>query len=77
MNEEKQRRARIIPGAHQEKRSILFYSLIFFFYGFFIDFKPSEPFLVPYLIKVKGFTNDQVFLLLMAIEQSLIYSILM
>jgi hypothetical protein len=40
--------------------SILVYSLIFFWYGFFIDFKPSEPFLVPYLINSKGFTNEQV-----------------
>jgi len=40
--------------------SLSFYSLIFFWYGFFIDFKPSEPFLVPYLINTKGFTNAQV-----------------
>lgn len=43
-----------------DHRKVLFYSVIFFCYGFFIDFKPSEPFLVPYLINVKGFTNPQV-----------------
>lgn len=43
-----------------ERNSLLYLSLIFFWYGFFIDFKPSEPFLVPYLIQTKGFTNDQI-----------------
>lgn len=45
---------------HQGVQSLTLLSLIFFAYGFFIDFKPSEPFLVPYLIKVKGFTNDEI-----------------
>ena len=29
-------------------------------YGFFKEFKPSEPFLTPYLVDYKNFTKDEV-----------------
>lgn len=32
-------------------------------YGFFKEFKPSEPFLTPYLVDVKNFTKDEVWYL--------------
>lgn len=47
-------------GIMNTNNRILWLSLVFFWYGFFIDFKPSEPFLVPYLIDVKGFSNDTI-----------------
>lgn len=35
-------------------------SLLFCVYQFLINFKPSEPHVAPYLVSVKGFTNQQV-----------------
>ncbi len=30
-------------------------------YGFFKEFRPAEPFLTPYLVSAKNFTDDQVY----------------
>jgi len=49
-----------LPPCIPNGKSVLYFSVVFFCYGFFVDFKPSEPFLVPYLIDVKKFTNEQV-----------------
>jgi hypothetical protein len=41
-------------------RTFIRYVVIFAAYGFFVNFKPSEANLVPYLINDKGFTNKEV-----------------
>jgi len=46
----KARMEKIFPGP----------SLLFCIYQFLINFKPSEPHVAPYLVDVKGFTNQQV-----------------
>ena len=51
------------PGAGeagQGTRCWLYATIILCLYGFFKEFKPSEPFLTPYLVDFKNFTKNEV-----------------
>lgn len=48
------------PPPAQSSKRWLYATIILCCYGFFKEFKPSEPFLTPYLVDFKNFTKDQV-----------------
>ena len=43
-----------------KERKYIYATIILCCYGFFKEFKPSEPFLTPYLVDVKNITKDDV-----------------
>lgn len=56
------RPSRQAPPSNRPSRAWLYATIILCCYGFFKEFKASEPFLTPYLVdpNFKNFTKDQV-----------------
>ena len=52
------------PVQHKGTKCWLYATVILLFYGFFKEFKPSEPFLTPFLTEVKNFTKNEVCVLI-------------
>ena len=48
------------PRGDRASTRWLYATVILCCYGFFKEFKPSEPFLTPYLVDFKNFTKDEV-----------------
>ncbi len=50
----------LAPRGSRGSTRWLYATIILCSYGFFKEFKPSEPFLTPYLVDFKNFTKSQV-----------------
>ena len=50
----------LAPRGSRESTRWLYATIILCCYGFFKEFKPSEPFLTPYLVDYKNFTKSEV-----------------